>query len=267
MIDFHNHLLYDVDDGPKTIDESIEMCICAHKQGITEIVQTVHFQHPKMEGKNVNYDFLMKRLNDVQAEIDKRRLNIKLHLTAEVFYLPNLLNICKNPLLTIGNNKYMLIEFSSNIFPEGYENQFFDLQSYGVTPIIAHPERYRFIQNDVQILNSWIDRGYVIQIDAGSIIGHFGKNTKNIAQQIINNGHFHLIGSDAHNSKKRNFCIHEAYDILQKILSSKIVNQLKVNSESIIQGEDVFSINYYFNSKNSTNKLYKLKEKLIKFLS
>ena len=267
MIDFHNHVLYNVDDGPKTINESIEMLQCAHDQGITDIVQTVHFQHPKMEGKNVNYNFLVQRLKETQIEIDKRKLNIKLHLAAEVFYLPNLLNIYKNPLVTIGNNKYMLIEFSTNVFPAEFEDQFFNLQSNGVTPIIAHPERYRFIQKDINILDLWIERGYVIQLDAGSIIGQFGDATKKIALQIVNNGYFHLIGSDAHNNKKRNFCIEKTYKFLEELLSDKIVHHLKGNANSIIEGKEVYSINYYFDSKNSVNKLYKLKEKLVKFLS
>ena len=57
MIDFHNHILPDVDDGPKVLSESLDMLRHASSQGITEVVQTVHFQHPKMEGKNVDYDF------------------------------------------------------------------------------------------------------------------------------------------------------------------------------------------------------------------
>ena len=63
MIDFHNHIIPNVDDGPKEIDESLDMLRTASKQGITEIVQTVHFQHPKMEGKNVDYDYLIKDIS------------------------------------------------------------------------------------------------------------------------------------------------------------------------------------------------------------
>ena len=128
MIDFHNHVLPGVDDGPKEIDESLDMLRTASKQGITEIVQTVHFQHPKMEGKNVDYDYLIKKVNNLQNQIDQENLNIKIHLSAEVFYLPNLLEISKNPLVTIGDGKYMLIEFKTNIFPTGYEEELYSLQ-------------------------------------------------------------------------------------------------------------------------------------------
>ena len=165
MIDFHNHILPAVDDGSKTMQESISMLRVASLQGIREVVQTVHFQHPKMDGKNVDYAYLLDEMKKLQSEIDKERLNIKLHLSAEVFYLPNLTEILNNPLVTIGNGKFMLIEFKSNIFPYGYEEEFYNLQLKGVTPIIAHPERYRFIQQDTSIVQTWIDRGYVLQID------------------------------------------------------------------------------------------------------
>ena len=242
MIDFHNHFLPNVDDGPKTMEDSILMLKHAIHQGITEVVQTVHFQHPKMEGKNVDYTYLKNIVSDVERELKKKNLKIKIHLSSEVFYLPNLVEIAKNPLVTIGNGKYMLIEFSTNIFPTNYENELFKLQSNGVNPILAHPERYRFIQQDLNILGEWINRGYVIQIDAGSILGHFGKKTKEIVFKMIKNGYIHLIGSDAHNIRKRIFCLKEAYELLENKFSLNLVKFLKENSKNIIKGVDVQTI-------------------------
>ena len=231
----------------------------ASKQGITEVVQTVHYQHPKMEGKNVDYSYLMSKMNEVQDVLDKKKINIKIHLTAEVFYLPNLEKLLNNPLVTIGHNKYMLLEFYSNIYPTNYEEELFKLQSNGVTPIIAHPERYRFIKEDINILNKWIERDYVLQIDAGSIIGHFGKNTKNIAIKMIEKGFVHLIGSDAHNNKKRNFCLNESYEILEKIVDIKGVEILKKNSNKILNGMEIVKLNANLIKKNkSFNRLKKI---------
>ena len=251
MIDFHNHFLPGVDDGAKTFQESIEMLKFASKQGITEVVQTIHYQHPKMEGKNVDYKYLTKKIKRVQNELNKQGINLKIHLAAEVFYLPNLLKLLDNPLVTIGNKKYMLIEFYANIYPTNYEKELFNLQSNGVNPIIAHPERYRFIKKDINILSKWIERDYVLQIDAGSLIGHFGKKTKEISIEMVKNGFIHLIGSDAHNSKKRNFCLLEAYNFLEKNFSSELVKNLKVNSEKILNGEDVTRNQTFLNKKNN----------------
>lgn len=258
MIDFHNHVLPNVDDGPTSMDESLDMLKYAHKQGIKEIVQTVHFQHPKMEGKNVGFDYLINEKNKLQLEIEKNNLDIKIHLTAEVFYLPNLVEVSKNPLVLFGNKKYMLIEFRSNIFPFGYEKQIFDLQSTGITPVIAHPERYRFVRNNINILNEWINKGYVLQLDAGSLLGNFGKNIEKISQEMIKKGLVHLIGSDAHNNKKRNFCIKQAYDMIKP---KHLVEIFKKNSEKILVGDEVIS--YKGLKVNFINKIYNKFCKLI----
>ena len=152
------------------------------------------------------------------------------------------------------------------IIPENYLDTFFNLKMKGITPILAHPERYRFIQNDINILKTWIDRGYIIQVDAGSIIGQFGESTKKITHEIINKGYFHLIGSDAHNNKKRNFCIKDAYDYLEKILPIKSVNNLKINANNVLNSGEIISIYHCLSEKIYQNKLYKLKEKLFKFI-
>tara|TARA_X000000368_G_scaffold417948_1_gene415877 strand:+ start:207 stop:1004 length:798 start_codon:yes stop_codon:yes gene_type:complete len=264
MIDFHNHVLPGVDDGPKEIEDSLKMLQHASKQGITEIVQTVHFQHPKMEGKNVEYDFLKEKIKEIQDLINQNNLNIKMHLSAEVFYLPNLLQILNNPLVTIGKNKYMLIEFSSNIFPIGYEDEFYKLQCEGVTPIIAHPERYRFVKKNLNILKIWKERDYIIQLDAGSLLGKFGNETKLIVDKILEEKNFHLIGSDSHNYTTRNFCLNDAYKKISDIHGLEVVKVLKENSSRILKGKEVIN----FDSINNRKKSYKsIIEKVVKLFN
>ena len=260
MIDFHNHVLPNVDDGPRTLEESISMIRHAEAQGITDIVQTVHFQHPKMDGKNVDYKYLTNKLNDFQSIINKQKININMHLSAEVFYLPNLVEISSNPLVTIGSKRYMLIEFSTNIYPEGFEEVFYKLQLNGITPIIAHPERYRFVNNNLDILSKWIDLGYIIQIDAGSVIGQFGNKAKKNTLKMISEGYVHLIGSDAHNDKKRNFCIAPAYKSIEKNTSNIYVSNLKENAERILMGKDLKLV---IPSKNKTSFLKRNITKLL----
>ncbi len=262
MIDFHNHILPNVDDGPKTLEESIQMLKYASSQGITEVVQTVHFQHPKMDKKNVDFDYLTEQVKKLQKVIDEKNISIKIHLSAEVFYMPNLLSICSNPLTTFGNGKYMLIEFTNNIYPAGYEEEFYKLQSVGITPIVAHPERYRFVQNDMNILNTWLDRGYVIQVDAGSIIGQFGNKVQKFTLDMINNGFIHIIGSDAHNTKKRNFCLKDSYNVIEKKYSTDLSNQLKNNVKKIKSGEKILDIKLLLPSK----KMSYLKERILKIV-
>tara|TARA_S200000501_G_C20863614_1_gene760975 strand:- start:1137 stop:1940 length:804 start_codon:yes stop_codon:yes gene_type:complete len=260
MIDFHNHILPNVDDGPKNMDESISMLKHAKKIGITDIVQTIHFQHPKMEGKNTNYEYIKNIRDNLIEQAKNEKLNIRIHLSSEVFYLPNLDRILSNPLTTCGNGKFMLIEFSSSIFPFGYEEEFFKLQLKNITPIVAHPERYRFIQNDLNILFDWLNKGFVVQVDAGSILGNFGNNVKKTVFKMIDMNCIHLIGSDCHNNRNRNFCLDKAYDIISSDYSIEVVDKLKNNSKKLLNGENLNNI--LFTNKNNDkfflNKLFKL---------
>ncbi len=242
MIDFHNHILPGVDDGSDSLEMSLSMLRKAEKQGITEIVNTVHIQHPKMYDKKVDHDYLLGEVEKLQKSLDEEKINIKIHLSSEVFYLPNLIEVSKNPLNTIGNGKYMLIEFIPGIFPRGYEEEFYKLQSVEITPIVAHPERYKFIQKDLEILKEWIKQGYVIQLDAGSIRGHFGDKIKEIAIKMVEKGYVHLIGSDAHDNKGRNFCLKKTYDFLGENWNADLVNTLKNNAINLLEGNQLEQI-------------------------
>ena len=93
MIDFHNHILPDIDDGSKSMAMSIEMLQNALSQGITDVVNTVHFQHPKVENMDISYQNIKKNVDALQKELYKRSIPIKIHIGSEVFYLPNLLHL------------------------------------------------------------------------------------------------------------------------------------------------------------------------------
>ena len=101
MIDFHNHVLPNVDDGSKSLEMSLNMLKEAEKQGITDVVNTVHYQHPKVENEDISYSRIKKEINELQAQIDKKNIKIKLHIGAEVFYLPNLMEIKNDPLIKL----------------------------------------------------------------------------------------------------------------------------------------------------------------------
>ncbi|MAR15051.1 MAG: capsular biosynthesis protein [Candidatus Marinimicrobia bacterium] len=235
MIDFHNHIIPNLDDGSKSIDMSINMLKEAQAQGITDIVNTIHYQHPKMERKNTSYKFIIDEINKFQ-EI-AYNYNIKIHAASEVFFKFNLTEILDNPITTFGNGKFMLIEFQRLSFPIGYEDEIFKVQLKGINPIIAHPERYRGVQNNIDLARKWIDRGYLIQIDCASIIGGFGKETQITAIELLKNGLCHLIGSDAHNDKNRNFFLKKTLLETEKIIGNNSVSIIKNNSKKILNGE------------------------------
>ena len=120
MIDFHNHIIPSVDDGAKSMEMSISMLKEAERLGITDVVSTVHFQLPKMDGKNTDFQFIKHEADKLQKIVYNNKINIKILISAEVFFLPNLTKIIDNPLVTIGNGKFMLIEFQTRSLPPNY---------------------------------------------------------------------------------------------------------------------------------------------------
>lgn len=239
MIDFHNHILPGADDGAKDINESIAMIESAHMQGITDIVNTIHFQHPKMEGLDTSYEYVKSLRTLLCKELQTKKIEIDIHLGAEVYFNFNLLDLVDNPLLTFENGKYMLIEFQTYQFPKGYENHLYDLAMKGVTPIIAHPERYKPIQDDISIIASLINSGCLIQVDCGSLLGSFGKKCRLTSEKLFQRNMVHLLGSDAHNSRNRNFCLKNAYLKLKNLIDKRQYDIIKENPFKVIKGEPI----------------------------
>ena len=239
MIDFHNHIIPNLDDGSKSIEMSLSMLKEAQSQGITDVINTVHFQHPKLYAKNTSYDFVINEVKKMEEIAHSNNINIKIHPASEVFFQFNLIDILDNPITTFGNNKYMLIEFNTLSFPKDYEYELYKLQLRGITPIIAHPERYRGIQKDVKLAKKWIERGYLVQIDCASILGGFGKNVQAAAIKLLQNGLCHLVGSDAHNDRNRNFMLKDAYLVAERIIGSEAILLVQDNPKKIMDGSPI----------------------------
>ena len=241
MIDIHNHILPNVDDGSKSLDMSINMMKHAFNQGVTEVVNTTHFQHPLF----LNIDNSIERIesikNDLQKKLYENDIFIKIHLGYEVYYFENLLKIVKQPLVTMGNGKYILIEFTPHNIPSSQKQTLFDLKMSGVTPIIAHPERYKAVQNNFNLIYDWINSGCLIQIDCGSLLGLMGKRAKETSLSIVKEKCCHILASDAHNDSNRNFCIKDAHNIVKNIINPKDADKLVFEHPfSIIKGEDLY---------------------------
>tara|TARA_B100000427_G_C15424334_1_gene557836 strand:- start:226 stop:1014 length:789 start_codon:yes stop_codon:yes gene_type:complete len=255
MIDFHNHIIPNLDDGSNSIEMSLSMLKEAQSQGITDIVNTVHFQHPKMLKKNTAYDFVVSEVKSMEEIAKSNGININIHPASEVFFNFNLTEILDNPITTFGNDKYMLIEFQKLSFPKDYENELFKLQLKGITPIMAHPERYRGIQKDIKLAKKWIERGYLIQIDCASIVGGFGKEIQKTSLELLKNGFCHLVGSDAHNDKRRNFLMKPALEKIEQVINKEAAEIIRDNSTRILNGNDCLSYSAKSIKKSFFNKI------------
>jgi protein-tyrosine phosphatase len=211
----------------------------AAEQGITDVVNTVHYQHPKVETEDISLERIQKEVKTLQTELDNNKIPIKLHCGAEVFFLPNLLEIKDDPLATFLHGKYMLIEFQVHQLPRIQKQQLFDLKMAGVTPIIAHPERYKQVQENTNIVAEWLRAGCLIQIDAGSPLGYLGSQSQVASERIIKNGWCQVLGSDSHDEKRRNFCLAESVDCVRNWIGDHVDSMVKENPKLILKGDKI----------------------------
>ena len=119
MIDFHNHIIPEVDDGSKSIEESVLMLRHASKTGIKEVVTTIHLNHPNIKNDHIIYDEVLYKKKQLENKLSQENINIKIHLGAEIYIGPNMESYFNHDFALIGNdrNKYMLIEFPTILFP------------------------------------------------------------------------------------------------------------------------------------------------------
>ena len=261
MIDFHNHILPSVDDGSRSIDMSLSMLKYAQEQGITDVVNTVHFQHPKVEGMDISYNRIKNEVDKLQDALNQNDISVNIHIGSEVFFLPGLLKLINNPLATIGNGNYMLIEFQTHQLPKDYKTQLFNLKMGGVTPIIAHPERYKPVQDNINIVVEWLAAGCLIQVDAGSPLGYLGEASKIASEKILKNEWCQILGSDSHNNNQRNFCLKESIELVQKFVdydTSVLVNE---NPQAVIDGTPI-QVDFEYNEESKSNFFTRIKDRI-----
>ena len=214
MVDIHSHILAEIDDGSKDIEMAINMLKKAAKSGTTDIIATPHFMRGRFE---VEYNEVLKKVEELKEISRENNIDINIYSGQEIYYNKNMLEYYNDNMIgTINNTKYMLIELNMLEFDiDEVINTIYELQIRGITPIIAHPERYKPFIKKPSMINTFIKEGMLFQVNAGSITGAFGKDVKKTANKYLENNIYSFIGSDAHRDIGRDTDIKEALDILE----------------------------------------------------
>lgn len=237
MFDIHSHILWDVDDGPITLSETLCMLEQAVKEGIKGIVATPHFQHPLY---SVHKSDMQKRMELLQIELDQHDIPLTIFPGHEVRLSNQIASLYKEQqVYSLANSQYVLIELPSNIVPLYTTTVIHQLCSEGLVPIIAHPEKNKAIFETPELLENLIHHGALAQITAGSITGHYGRNIQKFSLELIEANLVHVYGSDAHNLKTRPLLFEEGIRILEK---KKLVEHATVfltNNESVVTNRPI----------------------------
>lgn len=194
--DMHNHLLPGLDDGVKSIDDTIEFIRNLAAMGYRQFYCTPHV----MEGMYANKpETIISALESTNASLKANGIDIELKAAAEYMVDHAFEKSIKEnkPILTFGEN-YVLIEMSYVAASNFLESTIFELKLKGLQPVLAHPERYNYLHKDFGIYVNYLDRGCLLQMNLLSVLGYYGPQVKKIAHKLLGEGMINFLGTDLH---------------------------------------------------------------------
>ena len=238
MYDIHNHLIYQFDDGPASLEEVVEMLKMARDQGITRVFATSHFQElipPELE------EHYFRKLTELQDRLEHENIPIQVFSGSEIFFHHYMNETVKRSRVgtLAGLGKYVLLEFPLFLMPSGVSEALFKLKMDGLVPIIAHPERYSSVLENPETVLEYLKYGALLQVNAGSVTGDFGRRVQKIAMWMVEHRLVHFLGSDAHNARGRTFRLAEAVKQLRRHVEEDYIQALVEHFPArILKNED-----------------------------
>ena len=202
MVDIHCHILPNLDDGSSCPEESVAMARLAVASGVTDIITTPHFRGEAAALRML--PAIMGRLARLQDALARENLPLRLHPGAEILCTPDTPRMgARGELPTLGESRYLLTEFYFNETGAFMDDILDALARQGYWPVIAHPERFEAVQADPELARHWFDKGYLLQVNKGSVLGGFGRRVRQTAAVLLETGIAHLFASDAHGADVR----------------------------------------------------------------
>ena len=201
MTDIHSHIIFDVDDGSKDIEESIALLKELKKTGFDNVIMTPHY----IEGTDYcsyNEEKLTK-LNILRDEVKRNNIDINLYLGNEIFINDHIIEgITENKIYTLNNTKYLLFEIPFHNQILGLADIIYEMKVQGYIPILAHPERYRYFQENYKLVDELKEEGLLFQCNYASILGYYGKEAEKLLKYMLKNEYVNYLGTDIHHINK-----------------------------------------------------------------
>ncbi len=225
--DIHSHLIPGIDDGSKSMEESLQLIKGLKELGYQGAVTTPHIMSDFYRNTP---QIITDGLATVHNEMQNYGIDFKLTCAAEYYMDFDFLEKLKvGPILNFGE-KYSLVEFSFMQAPTNFSGFFFELQTSGYKPVLAHPERYAYWQNNFKQFSDLKDRDVLFQINLLSLTGYYGESVLKTAELLIENNMVEWLGTDLHNLHQLNllkqFKVRKS--IADKIMATPFLNSTLV---------------------------------------
>lgn len=226
FVDIHSHILPKIDDGSKSMDESVALLRRMHGYGIKHIICTPHVMESVWENSSKT---IQKRLEALNAHLKSIQFNdITITAAAEYMLDANFGHLLKTEKLRTLNDNYILVELSFLNAPINLYETLFNIQIAGYKPVLAHPERYSYFHNDFSTYKKLKDAGCLFQLNLLSLSNYYGSEVTAVAEALLKQQLIDFVGTDTHRQQH--------LDFLEKIVDRKDLTLI----EPILRANAIF---------------------------
>ena len=241
MFDCHCHILPGLDDGAQDLDTALAMGRMAVAGGTTTVFATPHI----VDGEwRTSWTAIVDACTQLQDVFDKQHIGLRVLPGCEFFMDMELLPLLQGPgAYCLNEGKYLLVELPATQVPAYAEDFLFTVQARGITPVLAHVERYAALQQEPERLEAWVEQGLVLQVNASSFVGKNGERAQRRVEMLLRKGQIHLLGSDAHSARTRHPNMEKALSVLRTMGGADVIYQLLTeNPQQVADGEEMASM-------------------------
>lgn len=213
MIDLHSHILPELDDGAQSLRESIAMARMAVESGITVMAATPHCADDRAREVYAAWKLLRQALKE-------NEIPLTLLPGMEIFGTADTARLLREKkLFTLNGSRYPLIEFAFTSDGREETKILHSVRKAGYRPVVAHPERYSYVQDNPKFINLWHRMGCLVQVNRGSLMGRFGTRAEELAFELVDRGFAVAVASDAHSPHARTPWMEDVRQLLQEEIS------------------------------------------------
>ena len=255
MIDFHTHILPNIDDGARSIDETFNLIKEAKNVGFEGIISTSHYMENYYETDKPEREVW---INAIYENLQAKNIDIRLYLGNEIYISDNLIKLLEEgKASTINDTSYVLFEMPLHEEPMNLYDIVYQMIQYKLVPILAHPERYSYIQKEPDLVYDLVQKGVLMQANYGSIIGQYGEKAQIIVKKLLENNLIHFLGSDVHRQNTIYPKIPECLSEINSIIGEEKLQELTTENPKLALGNKRIDI------RDPHNVELSFKEKLI----
>lgn len=238
MIDFHTHIIPNIDDGSKSVEETFNLLKEAKEAGFDEVISTSHYMEKYYEASEEERKVWIE---SIQKVLMQKGIDIKMHLGNEIYLSNNIIDLLKeHKASTIGGTNYVLFEMPLNEKPLNLYDMIYEMQEYKLVPILAHPERYSFVKTEPDLIYDLIEKGVLMQANYASILGGYGQRAQIIVRKLLECNMIHFLGTDVHKQEGIYPKVPDAIKEIKKIIGEDMLYKLTtLNAKNVLENKEI----------------------------